>query len=294
MIEKQESPQPTTDGQPEEKRVGPENVSDCTIESRSDDDVLVTEDHRASHVPKESVITFEEWLEARVTVGEISPEERQVELDAYSSPRNAHWKLVDDFYVGLEMAAEYLQEGHTLFGPEFQRSWVTLGKDSERPFAVVLREVAFLAERQSVDSTPLHLLLTNGPVTLQDLRGAQAVVARLLLRTDAVAAAAAQVSEPVAGGTDGEKPLPPKTTVAARMYDLIRKDSSTHTWTARQFAARLSCSPGSVAASPAWKELVVAREMKRQDAVEVSRHRGKPKWRRNQALGVWDATDVQD
>jgi hypothetical protein len=54
-----------------------------------------------------------------------------------------------------------------------------------------------------------------------------------------------------------------KATVAARMIDLVRKPA-THTWTAREFATRLSCSPGAVVATAAWKELMVAREMARQ------------------------------
>ena len=51
-----------------------------------------------------------------------------------------------------------------------------------------------------------------------------------------------------------------KATIAARMYDLIRKDPATHEWTSRQFAEKLECQPSTVVATAVWKELAIARE----------------------------------
>ncbi|NLF09694.1 MAG: hypothetical protein GX594_17190 [Pirellulaceae bacterium] len=64
-----------------------------------------------------------------------------------------------------------------------------------------------------------------------------------------------------------------KASVEARMYDLIRRDSSTYTWTVREFAEKLECSVGAVAATSVWRELRTAREMARLDRSQVNNTR---------------------
>ncbi len=56
---------------------------------------------------------------------------------------------------------------------------------------------------------------------------------------------------------------PRKATIAARMIDLI-KDPTTHTWSIRQFAEKLECSPTAIHKTSAWEQLSVSREMARE------------------------------
>jgi hypothetical protein len=66
------------------------------------------------------------------------------------------------------------------------------------------------------------------------------------------------------GGTGKSQPKGNTATVAARMIDLIR-DPATHTWTAEQFRVKLGCkSRSTITNTAAWKQLVTAREMARQ------------------------------
>lgn len=65
-----------------------------------------------------------------------------------------------------------------------------------------------------------------------------------------------------------------KATVAAQMFDLIR-DSATHTWTAEQFRVKVGCnSRSTITATPAWKQLAVARGMAALQAEEQAVKRG--------------------
>jgi hypothetical protein len=84
-------------------------------------------------------------------------------------------------------------------------------------------------------------------------------------QTEAAAEQGAAPTEPQAA----KSPLPESTgrkmkaTVNARIIDLL-KDPTTHTWSAQQFAEKLGCAKGTVGETPAWKQLHIAREMKRQ------------------------------
>jgi hypothetical protein len=66
---------------------------------------------------------------------------------------------------------------------------------------------------------------------------------------------------------------PKRATIEARMYDLISKDVSTHTWTVRQFAEALGCSEGAVHKTKTWKSLNTSREMARQARAVEAYHR---------------------
>lgn len=148
----------------------------------------------------------------------------------------------------------------------------------------------FLVHRVKADDTEFS------PAGLSDQD--EAVVQTWIADVEADLDSGKPAAVSVALVTSGGKPVKQrKATVAARMYDLIRKDLSTHTWTAREFATRLECSLGSVAATPAWKELVTAREMKRQHSVKEAQRRnptGKPDWQRKQGEGGWDAGVDED
>ena len=65
-----------------------------------------------------------------------------------------------------------------------------------------------------------------------------------------------------------------KATAAVSMIDLI-KDPATHTWTVEQFRVKLGYKSGAtITATPAWKQLVVARELARLEQAEHAYKRG--------------------
>lgn len=66
-----------------------------------------------------------------------------------------------------------------------------------------------------------------------------------------------------------------KVTVESRMYDLVQKNHSTHTWTIRQFADKLRCSEGAIHKTKAWKSLKTSREMARQTRSEEAYHKNR-------------------
>jgi len=75
-------------------------------------------------------------------------------------------------------------------------------------------------------------------------------------------------------GASGNGKEKPKATVAARMLDLV-KDLATHTWTAEQFRQKLGCnSRSTITATPAWKQLAVARESARLRQAEQAYKKG--------------------
>lgn len=66
-----------------------------------------------------------------------------------------------------------------------------------------------------------------------------------------------------------------KATAGARMFDLIQKDPTTHTWTCRQFQERLGYkSPSTITDTAAWKGLAVARESARLQRAEKAYKKG--------------------
>jgi hypothetical protein len=68
---------------------------------------------------------------------------------------------------------------------------------------------------------------------------------------------------------DSAQSTPGKPTVNARMLDLINKKPECHTWSAQKFAGVLGCNKSTVSETSAWKTLMTARELKRQERAKM-------------------------
>ena len=216
-------------------------------------------------------ITFDEWLAELQRIG-VASEEIAAMRKSIASAQRVPLEFLDQVYDSLEMHLELALAGHLFSGSDLTRSIVRWGGDEESSFSVLLYRAAESAEQHKLDSTPLHLLLTNGPVTVQMLQGAQAVVGRLrtlLGQQDRVEAGQQRFPPPI----PAEVPLGER----ARLVLTVLREGKAFDSDHRMRTADIACKAAGAMTDPnPYKEVIA--ELKRLRYVDTKEGRGGGCW----------------